>query len=105
MNRTLRGALITLLAFLVVVGALWIGLKQVDTRGNREQAEALEQAVRRATTLCYAVEGRYPSNAQELCDNYGLAYNRNKYIVVLDSFAANLLPDIRVLSIGGEAYE
>ena len=67
--------------------------------------DAAENSVRRAAILCYAVEGRYPDSAEELCQHYGLSYDENKYIVQLDSFASNLLPDIRILTIGGEADE
>ena len=51
------------------------------------------------------MEGRYPESAEELCQHYGLSYDEDKYIVQLDSFASNLLPDIRILTIGGEADE
>ncbi len=100
-RRVARGLLVTALAFLVLLAALWVGLSQVGARSGREQAEALEGAVRRAAMLCYAVEGRYPSGAQELCDHYGLSYNQDRYIVSITSFASNLLPDIRVLTVGG----
>lgn len=105
MKNTVRGVVLTLLVFAVIVGVLLIGLNQVDSRSNAEQAEALRQAVRRATTLCYAVEGRYPADARELREHYGLSYDEDKYIVTLDSFASNLFPDIRVLAVGGGAYE
>lgn len=105
MKRTLRGALITVLAFALVLGALWFGIAQVDQRDLSEQAASLKEAVRRATMLCYAVEGRYPSSADELRERYGLAYDEEKFIVALDSFASNLLPDIRVLRVGGGEYD
>lgn len=105
MNRTLRGVLMTLLTFAVIVGVLWVGVSQVDTRDDSEQATVLKSAVRRATMLCYAVEGRYPANAQELCERYGLTYDHDRYIVAFDSFASNLFPDIRVLKVGGGEYD
>ncbi len=105
MKSTAKGALITVAMFAAVIAALLFGLSTVNSRGDAEQAESLRQAVRRATTLCYAVEGRYPSGANELCEHYGLSYDDDKYVVVLDSFASNLYPDIRILSVGGEEYE
>ena len=105
MKRTLRGVLITLGAFALVVGALWIGVAQVNTRDSREQATALRDAVRRATMLCYAVEGRYPTSADELCERYGLPFDHDRFIVAMDSFTSNLFPDIRVLSVGGGEYD
>ncbi len=104
-RHTARGVLVTALAFLLLVAALWLGLSQLNTRSDREQAAVLREAVRRATVLCYAVEGRYPASVEELCRNYGLTYDRERFIVTLDAFASNLLPDIRVLSVGGAEYE
>lgn len=100
-----KGLLLTGLVFLLTIGVLALGATQVNAKSDREQAAALEDAVRRAAILCYAVEGRYPSDAEELKINYGLRYNEKRYIVSLDSFASNLLPDIRVLTVGGGADE
>ena len=101
----LRGLLITALVFLLLLCVLWVGLAQVDARSAREQAASLEQAVRRSAMLCYAVEGRYPASAAELRTHYGLAYDDSRFIVRLDGFASNLLPDISVIPVGGAQYE
>ncbi|MEG0126367.1 MAG: hypothetical protein RSD76_06745 [Clostridia bacterium] len=104
-NHMLRGVLISVLLFLFILLVLGLGLSQLNQRSDQEQAAALAEAVRRATVLCYAVEGRYPSDVQELCEHYGLTFDHDRYMVTMDSFASNLLPDIHVLTIGGEAYE
>lgn len=98
-----RGIVVTALVFLVVLLTLVHGLSRVDEGSDTAEAAALEGAVRRAVVLCYSVEGRYPSSAQELCEHYGLTYDRERFIISLDSFASNLLPDIRVLVVGGKA--
>ncbi|MEG0996542.1 MAG: hypothetical protein RSH26_06225, partial [Clostridia bacterium] len=59
----------------------------------------------RATMLCYAVEGRYPASVEELRAHYGLAYDESRFIVSLDGFASNLLPNISVIPVGGAQYE
>lgn len=98
-----KGALLTLLVFGLMIGVLVYGVSTVNNANESEQMAELENSVRRAAILCYAVEGRYPETAEKLCQYYGLTYDQNKYIVQLDSFASNLLPDIRILTIGGEA--
>lgn len=98
-----KGAVLTLLVFGLMIGVLVYGVSTVNNANESEQMAELENSVRRAAILCYAVEGRYPDNAEKLCQYYGLTYDQNKYIVQLDSFASNLLPDIRILTIGGEA--
>lgn len=100
-NTHLRGILITALAFFAMVLVLVFALSQVDDRSQSEQTKALEDAVLRATLTCYALEGRYPPGVKYLQEHYGIVYNEDKYIVNMDAFASNLLPDIFVLYQGG----
>lgn len=104
-NSMWKGAVLTVLVFALMIGVLVYGTSTVSNVSESEKMAELEDSVRRASILCYAVEGRYPNSAEELCQHYGLSYDEDKYIVQLDSFASNLLPDIRILTIGGEADE
>ena len=97
-----RGVLVTALAFAAMLWALMSGLSQVDERSDSEQVRVLSDAVLRATLTCYAVEGRYPASVEYLKTNYGIVYDEEEYIVTLDAFASNLLPEIYVLTQGGE---
>ena len=96
-HSLLRGVLISIAFFVAMVALLFMGLAQVDERNSAEQTAALKDSVLRATLVCYAVEGRYPSDIAYLEQNYGITYNHQRYMVRLDSFAQNLLPDIYVL--------
>ncbi|MBE5801431.1 MAG: hypothetical protein E7319_04000 [Clostridiales bacterium] len=100
-----KGLLLTVLVFALLLSVLVIGTSSVNNRNESQQMAELEASVRRAAVLCYAVEGRYPESAEELRQNYGLAYDQNRFIVQIDGFASNLLPDIRILTIGGEGDE
>lgn len=64
-----------------------------------EDLERLEEAVRRGCLSCYAAEGRYPPDLEYLTDHYGLQVDEEKYAVVYDVFAPNLMPDITVLEL------
>lgn len=100
-NRTLiRGILITIAAFAAILAVLIVGLSQIDTRSESEQAASLKAAVLRAAVTCYAVEGRYPPDVEYLQTNYGLTYNHERFIVSVHAFAENLLPDITVRTEG-----
>ena len=100
-NRSLlRGLVITLLAFGLLLGLFSFGISQVNCGSNSEQAEALRATVLRATFTCYAVEGRYPPDAAYLQAHYGLVYDPARFIVTIQAFADNILPDIAVLSEG-----
>lgn len=104
-NRLLRGVAITAAAFLVMLALLMLGLGRVNEQSADAAITAVEASVRRAAALCYAVEGRYPVSAEELCQRYGLVYDRERYVVKLEAFASNLLPDIYVLPVGGGTDE
>ena len=93
----LRGVLVSVAFFVAMVAVLVAGLTQVDQRNSAEQTAALKDSVLRATLVCYAVEGRYPADISYLEQHYGITYDHQQYIVRLDSFAQNLLPDIYVL--------
>ena len=66
--------------------------------GQRVQGkEQLERAVRRAAVACYAAEGIYPPDLKYLEEHYGVQVDRERYTVVYDVFASNLMPDVTVL--------
>lgn len=97
-----RGLALTAAVFLLTIALLAFGASSVDQKSEREQMQALEDSVRRSVALFYAIEGRYPSDVEELKASYGLRYNEERYLVSLDSFASNLLPDIYIMSVGGD---
>jgi hypothetical protein len=96
----LKGILITLTSFALILLLFIAGLSLVNRKGADELTAALKTTVLRAALTCYAVEGRYPSDSGYLEAYYGLSYDHTRYIVSLDAFADNILPDISVLQIG-----
>ena len=95
-----KGIAITVVAFAALLALLLAGISQIDTRNTNEQAASLKAAVLRAVVTCYAIEGRYPADVTYLQAHYGLTYNPQHFIVSIESFAENLLPDIAVLAKG-----
>ena len=102
MERRKSGLARGLLATAAVFAALVIaGCALVDSiSGASGEAELVRSAVRSAALTCYAVEGAYPADLGYLSQHYGLRYNAERFIVVYDAFASNVLPDIRVLERG-----
>lgn len=79
-----------LLAFLTALANL--------TEGNSVQGrEQLETALRRSAAACYAAEGIYPDELSYLQEHYGIQIDEDRYTVIYDAFASNLMPDITVL--------
>ena len=96
-KRSLPG---TLLMPVIAVAMLLIFLSALSglSEGNsREGKEQLETALRRSAVACYAAEGMYPDDISHLEEHYGVQIDRERYTVIYDVFASNLMPDITVL--------
>ncbi len=61
------------------------------------QLDAVRQSVEKGITLCYSLEGAYPESLEYLTENYGLNYDRERYIVHYDCFAANVRPSVTIV--------
>lgn len=103
--RRYRAPIISLLVFVLIIGGVMVLINGTQSRSGSEQITLLKDALRRASTTCYAVEGRYPPTLTYLVDNYGVVIDSDRFIVRYDAFADNLLPDISVLEIGKEQAE
>ena len=64
---------------------------------EKRELQALKTTVENGITMCYAVEGVYPESIDYLCTNYGLIYDKDKYIIYYDSFASNIRPTVTIL--------
>lgn len=65
-----------------------------------EGRQQLEDAVRGSAVACYAAEGIYPPNLEYLEEHYGIQVDRERYTVMYEIFASNLMPDVTVLENG-----
>ena len=99
-NRMIRGLLISLCVFAVLLLAGNALINWVDSSSSKAENELVETAVRSAALTCYAVEGAYPEDIGYLRERYGLIYDEDTYLVIYDAFASNLMPDIQVLERG-----
>ena len=73
------------------------GIANVSRSQEGEEKRRLEDAIRRNTVACYAAEGMYPPNLAYLEEHYGVQINRNRYDVIYQPIAENLMPDITVV--------
>jgi len=94
-----RSAIIPVLFTVAVMCMIVFGLRQTEQASRSEGLRVLEDSIRRAVVVCYAVEGRYPSSIEYIEENYGIHIDRTKYVVHYDIFASNLLPDITVIEL------
>ena len=95
----LRGAIVPALFTIAIMCMIVFGLRQAEESSKSEGLRILEDSISRAVLVCYAVEGRYPSNINYIEKNYGIHIDRQKYAVHYSIFASNLLPDITVVEL------
>lgn len=84
----------------VVLAALLMfstALSNLEEGRGRAGKEQLEEAIRRSAVACYAAEGIYPPDLEYLEEHYGIQVDRERYTVVYEAFASNLMPDVTVL--------
>ena len=97
-----RGLALTLAVFAALFGGAVAAFQKIGSSSETMEEQLVLDAVRSAALTCYAVEGAYPRSLEELERGYGLAYNKDAYIVSYDAFASNIMPDIQVLRKGAE---
>jgi len=82
------------LAVLLIFTSALSNLREGRVSEGRQQ---LEYAVRRSAVACYAAEGIYPPDVAYLEEYYGVQIDRDRYTVMYEVFASNLMPDVTVL--------
>lgn len=95
-----RGLALTLAVFAALFGGAVAAFQKIGSSSENMEEQLVLDAVRRAALTCYAVEGAYPQSLEGLERGYGLAYNKDAYIVSYDAFASNIMPNIQVLRKG-----
>jgi len=95
----IRSAIVPVLFTVAVMGMIVFGLRQTEESSRAEGLRVLEDSIRRAVVICYAVEGRYPSSIEYIEEHFGIFIDRTRYAVHYNIFASNLLPDITVIEL------
>ena len=91
------GPALLISAALAVLLVFTAALSDLNDGRQDEGRVRLEEAVRRGAVACYAAEGIYPPDLAYLETHYGLQMDRERYTVIYEVFASNLMPDVTVL--------
>ncbi len=89
--------------FLALMAGFILLVNSLTATSGEQETRLVYDAVKNSALTCYAVEGAYPENLDYLRENYGLAYNTDRFVVDYDAFASNLMPSIAVLERGSGA--
>ena len=78
---------------------LWLSLAlgNASAASDGERLAQVRQSVENGITLCYATEGAYPVSLDYLAENYGVTYDKQRYIVHYERFADNVRPTVTVI--------
>ena len=89
-------------AFAIFVALVFVFsylLTAINEKTGTEREKTLQEAVRKASVQCYAIEGRYPSSVDYLEENYGLQIDKDSYAGFYEGFASNVMPSITVVKL------
>jgi len=95
----LRGSIVPVLFTIAVMGMIIFGLRQTEAANRAEGLRVLEDSIRRAVIIAYAIEGRYPESIEYIVEHFGIHIDKTRYVVHYTIFASNLMPDITVLEL------
>lgn len=83
--------------FAAVMVWLVLALNNTGKASDQQQLEAVKRSVENGITMCYSIEGAYPESIEHLTESYGVVYDREKYIIHYECFAANVRPSVEVI--------
>ena len=93
----LRAAILPVLFTVVVMVMVVFGLRQTEASSSAEGVRILEDSLRRAVVMCYAIEGRYPESLEYIEANFGIFIDRTRFVVHYRVFASNIMPEVMVI--------
>lgn len=93
---SIKRTLALAVAMIVLLAGTVIVINGMVSAGDAGEVRMVQDAVKNAALTCFAVEGAFPYELDYLRENYGLAYDEEKYHVLYEAFASNQMPEIRV---------
>lgn len=96
MKAAHRGLLPLLLTLLFPL-LFFLAVVHMEQRVSRETLDMAEKGIRRAALQCYALEGAYPQNVDDLKERYGVSVDEKRFRVDYIYIGSNLMPDITVV--------
>ena len=90
----------SILIFIALILAFVLLVNNITNKHSGRELQIVRDAVKNAALTCYAVEGAYPDSVEYLRDHYRLAYDEDRYMVNIKSFATNRAPDVYVVERG-----
>ncbi len=87
---------VVILLFILIISWFFISFNNIQKATDAQQLCQTRKMIQNASSLCYSIEGSYPPNIEYLVDNYDLVLNQDKYLVLFEAFASNVMPEISI---------
>lgn len=88
----LNKIIVLVLILLVFVG----GVTYFANSQYMDGKNMLSQAIERDMIHCYSVEGYYPPSIEYMEENYGLNYDKEKYLVEYTVISKDIMPKFEI---------
>ena len=89
----------SIVIFMVFFVFFYYGISSVSQTSTAEEKQSLETALKHAVVHCYSTEGNYPESLDYLVEHYGITYDAAKFFIDYRPVAANIMPDITIISL------
>ncbi|NTV88804.1 MAG: hypothetical protein HGA22_00335 [Clostridiales bacterium] len=101
MKRNLNFNLISVIVVAAVItmaaSMVYFSIEGFGGNAGDEGRAAVEEALRKASVQCYALEGSYPPDLEYLVQHYGIVINEDRFYYHYELIGSNIMPDIAVL--------
>lgn len=89
--------LVALILFFLSIVVFLYGVGIISKNNALDEKKNLQETIQKDIIHCYALEGIYPPTLDYIEENYGLMYNKNKFIVDYRSDGSNIMPKVIII--------
>lgn len=96
------GPLFGIALFVICFIFFFVAIVNVSDDVDENEIKTLKNAIDKAITTCYAIEGSYPENIEYIEEHYGVVIDHEKYAVIYDLLGSNVKPNVVVAPLDTE---
>lgn len=96
--NAVRDIIIAAAVITIAVACVCMAIAATEKSRRAENAQIIENGVRRAAVECYAAEGIYPEDVGYLIKKYDLFTDDENFIIYYSPISSNIMPNIKVIA-------
>lgn len=95
-KKLISGMTFSIFLFIGIIAFFLITITNASREIDNNELVTLRESIDKAIVNCYAIEGAYPKDIEYIEENYGVVIDREKFIVIYEVLAPNVLPNVIV---------